>query len=883
MPITNIGVNGLKTANQIRQEFLDFFREKEHTIVPSASVIPHNDPTLIFTNAGMNQFKDVFLGTGTRDYKRAADTQKCIRVSGKHNDLEEVGRDTYHHTFFEMLGNWSFGDYYKKEAITWAWELLTERWKLPKDKLYATVYKTDDEADKFWKSCTDIAHDHVMRFGEKENFWEMGETGPCGPCSEIHIDLGPERCDKGHIPGHVCGVNAGCARFIELWNLVFIQFNRKADGSLEDLPSKHVDTGMGFERICSVIQNQKSNYDIDLFRNIIQTIEEVTGQSYSKAENQVPMRVIADHIRSLTFSIADGVLLSNEGRGYVMRRILRRGARFGRNLGMTEPFLYKIVPGLVSAMGDAYPEIRKQQQHCQMVIKAEEEGFNRTLDNGIELFEKIAASLAQENRKTVSGADAFKLYDTYGFPLDLTQLMAEERGLTVDLEGFEQEMAGQKTKARQSGKFTMSDDLVKWETVKEGPHSVFRGYETLKLQSSLAFLGEDQEYWQLVFKETPFYGESGGQVGDQGKIVFSGVEYPVIDTQKMNDRIVHLIKKTGKVPEKSGCFELMVDEKRRRNTACNHSATHLLQAALRKVLGEHLHQSGSSVTPERLRFDFTHFEKISDTDLQKIEQLVNDAIGQAIPVCTQVKDYQEAVAGGATALFDEKYGDKVRVVTMGPVSQELCGGTHVTNTAQIRLLRIISESSVATGIRRIEAVTGDAALALYNQERNTLNEVCSLLKTESHLVAQKLGNLLEEHNKLQREIAKASQDQATGRIKKLITEFQAVGNAKYIVARVDGFTMEQLRDAVDKLRDAMDSGVAALGTVIDGKVSFVVGVTKDLTSKVQAGSLIKAIAAETGGSGGGRPDMAQAGGKDASKIDQALEVGKKMVCELLGK
>lgn len=873
----------MKTANQIRQEFLEFFREKDHTIVPSASVIPHNDPTLIFTNAGMNQFKDVFLGTGTRDYKRAADSQKCIRVSGKHNDLEEVGRDTYHHTFFEMLGNWSFGDYYKKEAITWAWELLTERWKLPKDKLYATVYKTDEEAENIWKSCTDIAPDHVMRFGEKENFWEMGETGPCGPCSEIHIDLGPERCDKGYVPGHVCAVNAGCARFIELWNLVFIQFNRKPDGTLEDLPSKHVDTGMGFERICSVIQNQKSNYDIDLFRNIIQAIEEVTGQSYSKPENQVPMRVIADHIRSLTFSIADGVLLSNEGRGYVMRRILRRGARFGRNLGMTEPFLYKVVPGLVSAMGDAYPEIRKQQQHCQMVIKAEEEGFNRTLDNGIELFEKIAAALAEEKSKTVSGADAFKLYDTYGFPLDLTQLMAEERGLTVDLEGFEREMAGQKTKARQSGKFTMSDDLVKWETVNEGPHSAFKGYETLKLQSSLAFLGEDQEYWQLVFAETPFYGESGGQVGDQGGIVSGGVEYPVADTQKMNDRIVHFIKKNGKAPEKSGRFELAVNEKRRRATACNHSATHLLQAALRKVLGEHLHQSGSLVTPERLRFDFTHFEKISDGDLQKVEQLVNDAIGQAIPVCTELKDYRDAVSGGATALFDEKYGDQVRVVTMGGVSQELCGGTHVANTAQIRMLRIISESSVATGIRRIEAVTGDGALALYNQERAILGEVSSLLKTESHQVASKLGILLEEHNKLQKEIAKASQDQASGRIGELINQVQTGGTGKYIVARVDGFTMDQLRDAVDKLRDVMSSGVAVLGAVSEGKVSFVIGVTKDLTSKIQAGSLIKAVAAETGGSGGGRPDMAQAGGKDASKVDQALEVGKKMVCELLGK
>jgi alanine--tRNA ligase len=872
----------LKTANQIRTEFLEFFKEKGHTIVPSASVIPHNDPTLIFTNAGMNQFKDVFLETGTREYKRAADSQKCIRVSGKHNDLEEVGRDTYHHTFFEMLGNWSFGDYYKKEAITWAWELLTKRWNLPKDKLYATIYKTDDEAEAFWKGSTDIDPSHVLRFGEKDNFWEMGETGPCGPCSEIHIDLGPGRCDKGHIPGHVCAVNAGCARFIELWNLVFIQFNRNSDGSLDDLPRKHVDTGMGFERICSVIQNQKSNYDIDLFRDIIRSIEEVTGQSYSKTENQVAMRVIADHIRSLTFAIADGVLLSNEGRGYVMRRILRRGARFGRNLGMTEPFLYRIVPGLVAAMGDAYPEIKKQQQHCQLVIKAEEEGFNRTLDNGIELFDKIATALIRDHQKVISGPDVFKLYDTYGFPLDLTQLMAEERGLTVDLDGFEREMAGQKTKARQSGKFTMSDQ-AKWETVKEGVHSVFKGYETLQLQSHLALLGEDQEYWQLVFNETPFYGESGGQAGDQGEIIADGLGYPVIDTQKMNDRIVHLVKKTPQAFPKSGNFQLIVSEKRRRDTACNHSATHLLQAALRKVLGEHLHQSGSLVTPERLRFDFTHFEKIADSDLREVEQLVNEAIAQAIPVCTEVRNYQEAVKGGATALFDEKYGDQVRVVTMGPISQELCGGTHVSNTAQIRLFRIISESSVATGIRRIEAVTGDEALALYNQERSILSEISLILKTDNSQAVQKLNNLLEEHNKIQKEVARTNQDQASGRIKELISRIQTAGAAKYIAARVDGFSMEQLREAVDKLRDSMESGVAILGAVTEDKVAFVVGVTKDLTSKVQAGSLIKAVAAETGGSGGGRPDLAQAGGKDAAKIDQALKLGEKLLKELLEK
>jgi alanyl-tRNA synthetase len=871
----------LISAKQVRAEFLEFFKQKGHTIVPSASLIPENDPTLIFTNAGMNQFKDVFLATGTRSYKRAADSQKCIRVSGKHNDLEEVGRDTYHHTFFEMLGNWSFGDYYKKEAISWAWELLTERWKLPKEKLYATVYKTDDEAESLWREVTDINPDHILRFGEKDNFWEMGDTGPCGPCSEIHIDLGPDRCDKGHIPGHVCGVNMGCARYIELWNLVFIQYNRKSDGSLEDLPAKHVDTGMGFERIVSVLQNERSNYDIDLFRQIIKGIEEITNQSYAKPENQVAFRVIADHIRSLTFAIADGALPSNEGRGYVLRRILRRAARFGRMLGMEEPYLYRVVPYLVEAMGEAYPELKERQNHCEMVIKAEEEGFNRTLDKGIELFEEIADRLKQEGLETVAGTDAFKLYDTYGFPLDLTQLMAEEKGLTVDIDGFNREMEKQRAKARESGKFVMGEDLTKWETVKEMPHSRFRGYESLSGEAELCLIGEDENHWHLVFDETPFYGESGGQVGDTGTVEAGGAVFQVEDTLKRNERIVHLIKKAGSLP-REGRYTLKVDSNRRRDTACNHSATHLLQAALRQVLGGHVNQSGSLVAPERLRFDFTHFEKIPEAKLHEIEDLVNQVIAKGIPVRAEEKSYQEAIASGVTALFGEKYGDLVRVVTVAGFSSELCGGTHVANTAQIRLFRIISESSVATGIRRIEAVTGDEALKLYNQERKVLNQICHILKTDPDQAVAKANDLMEENLKYQKELAKLNQDQASGQVKELFDDIKTVNGIHYVVARIDGLSMELLRESVDKLRDRMGTGVAALGTVNGGKVAFVVGVTKDLTSKVQAGSLIKAIAAETGGSGGGRPDLAQAGGKDAAKIDQALQVGEKMIVEILG-
>jgi alanyl-tRNA synthetase len=858
----------LISASQVRQEFLDFFKEKGHTIVPSASLVPQNDPTLIFTNAGMNQFKDVFLNTGTRPYTRAADSQKCIRVSGKHNDLEEVGRDTYHHTFFEMLGNWSFGDYYKQEAIGWAWELLTARWQLPKDKLYATVYRTDDEAEGFWKHNTDINPEHVLRFDEKDNFWEMGETGPCGPCTEIHIDLGEDRCDKGHIPGHVCAVNGGCARYIELWNLVFIQYNRKGDGSLEELPSKHVDTGMGFERVVSVLQFQKSNYDIDLFHQIIQGIEAVTGQSYADADNQVAFRVIADHMRALTFAITDGALPSNEGRGYVLRRILRRAARFGRTLGVIEPFLHKVVAHVGAAMDVAYPELREKQSHCEMVIKAEEEGFNRTLDKGIDLFEEIAAQLDVVHGSVIPGEDAFKLYDTYGFPLDLTQLMAEERGFTVDLDGFNSAMENQRSQARASGKFVMEEDETQWESLSEGPHSAFRGYETLESTAKLCVIGEDKDYWRLVFDETPFYGESGGQIGDTGTIKAGNSALSVADTIRFNDRIIHLVRKAGTFPKDATEFTLEVDAGRRLATASNHTATHLLQAALRQVLGAHIHQSGSLVAPERLRFDFTHFEKISDAQLQEIEMLVNEAIGRGIDVCTTEKSYDEAVAGGATALFDEKYGDKVRVITIDAVSQELCGGTHVKNTAQIRLFRISSEGSVATGVRRIEAVTATEALHIYNQERQILLEATQLLKTEVNQFLAKLNDVTMAYNRLQKETAKAGQEQAAQQVEGLFDRIQTAAGGKYIVARIDGLSMDLLREAVDRLRDRMGSGVAALGSLTDdGKVAFVVGVTQDLTGKVQAGAVIKEIAAATGGSGGGRPDLAQAGGKDTAKLE----------------
>jgi alanyl-tRNA synthetase len=868
------------TSQQIRQEFLDFFKAHGHAIVPSASLIPHNDPTLIFTNAGMNQFKDVFLGVGTRPYNRAADSQKVIRVSGKHNDLEEVGRDTYHHTFFEMLGNWSFGDYYKKEAIQWAWELLTERWGLPKDKLYATIYKTDDEAGRLWAECTDINPEHIRRFGEKDNFWEMGETGPCGPCSEIHIDLGPERCDKKHLPGHVCAVNAGCARYIELWNLVFIQYNRKSDGSLEDLPAKHVDTGMGFERIVSVLQGKTSNYDTDIFTPLIAAVEALSGRSYVD-ENQVAMRVIVDHLRSLSFAVADGALPSNEGRGYVLRRILRRAARFGRTIGFKEPFMWKLVPCLAEVMGDAYPEIRERMDHVQQVLRAEEEGFGRTLDVGIALFEDEARELKRKGETVLSGDKAFQLYDTYGFPLDLTQLMAEEQGLTVDTEGFERDMAAQRERARASGRFKMEEDERSWTSINDGEHSSFRGYETLQCDAKLSLVGEDKEYYHLVFDQTPFYAESGGQVGDQGEIVTPQGSFQVEDTIRQNDRIIHLVRKTGEFPKESPQYVLAVDQHRRRMTAANHTATHLLQAALRQVLGDHVHQSGSLVTPERLRFDFTHFEKISDEQLAEVEQKVNAVIGAGEDVCTEIKSYNEAVSGGATALFTEKYGDKVRVVKVGAVSQELCGGTHVKNTAAIRYFRIISEGSVATGVRRIEAVTGETALAMAEKERQLVRILAEKLKTIPEQLQSRLAEIIEENSRLYKELSQAKRGQASDEVGRILAGAIEIGGVKVAIARLDDFSMDLLREVVDRLKDALRSGVVLLGGVAEGKVSLVAGVTSDLTTRLKAGELVKTAAAVVGGGGGGRADMAQAGGKDPAKLDEALKTSEAWIREKL--
>ena len=729
------------TSAEIRQSFLEFFRERGHRIVPSAPVIPHGDPSLLFTNAGMNQFKDVFLGTGTREYARAADTQKCIRVSGKHNDLEEVGRDTYHHTFFEMLGNWSFGDYYKAEAIAWAWELLTGVWKLEKTRLYATVYESDEEAFKLWQSRTDIAPDHILRFGKKDNFWEMGETGPCGPCSEIHIDLTPDG-SGGRL------VNRGDARVMEIWNLVFIQYNRRDVDTLEDLPATHVDTGMGFERICAVLQSKTSNYDTDVFTPIIRAIEDVTGTAYRGEEAQVAMRVVADHIRMLSFAIADGALPGNDGRGYVLRRILRRAARFGRTLGTHEPFIHKIAGAVADTMGIVFPEVVENLPHIQRVVRAEEESFGETLDRGLALFDAVVERVGHS--RVFPGEDAFRLYDTYGFPLDLTELMAEERGMKVDSAGFEELMAGQRERSRTGSRaipliFTR-EGTPAMQTLKD---STFVGYEKLDVHTRVAHVLEDS---LLSLEETPFYVESGGQVDDTGVITAPGFLATVVRSSRQEKKILHEIRLLSGSPRDILDREVSarVDLERRRDIERNHSATHLVHEALRRILGTHLHQQGSLVAPDRLRFDFNHFEKITPDQLRAIEDIVNEKVAENLGVfaLNDPRDWltiEEARRRypNVKMFFGEKYGERVRIVEIDPsFSVELCGGTHVRSTGEIGAFKIVSESSIASGTRRIEAVTG-SGLRRYLEEQaqraGALEEALQRLSEEVEAIERKLG------------------------------------------------------------------------------------------------------------------------------------------------
>lgn len=873
------------TASEIRQGFLDFFKKKGHQIVPSAPVIPQDDPTLLFANAGMNQFKNIFLGLEKPVSTRVADTQKCIRVSGKHNDLEDVGFDTYHHTFFEMLGNWSFGDYYKKEAIEWAWELLTEVWRLPKEQLYATVFREDDEAAALWKSQTDINPEHVLRFDEKDNFWEMGETGPCGPCSEIHIDLGDKFCDKKSHPGHRCEVNGGCARFIELWNLVFIQFNREADQSLTPLKQRHVDTGMGFERLVAVLQHKASNYDTDIFRPLIDKVSEISGVAYPGPDGGVAHRVLADHVRTLSFAIADGAIPSNEGRGYVLRRILRRAARFGRKLGVEEPLIHRLVPVLVESMADAFPELNEKAEYVALVIKSEEESFNSTLDRGLEIFDKIVHGLKAEKKSEIPGEEAFKLYDTYGFPLDLTELMAREIDFSVDLEGFNTAMEEQRRRAREAGKWELAIDYQPetWTQLSKGEDSRFIGYTDLEAETQIRQILEEDGRVYFTLAETPFYAESGGQVGDKGRIEGDGFAIEVIDTQKVGSHIVHVGKLDGEAKLENPRIIARVDREKRLAAARNHTATHLLHKAMRDTLGKHITQAGSLVAPNRLRFDVTHFKKMELAQIEDIEGQVNEKIRSDLPVETFTTSFVEARKMGAMAIFEEKYGEVVRVVKIGDYSLELCGGTHLHHTGEAGFFHILSEASAAAGIRRLEAITGQGAEDVVRAERRIEEELKELLQCQREELPAKVHELIMQRRHLERELQQLRQRLARQEITALAEKAQALDGFRYVAAKVAATDVEELRQMSDTLRAKLRSGVGVLAAEINGKLSFACTVTDDLISGrgLRAGEIVKRVAEVAGGSGGGRPHLALAGGKDIGKMDSALAMVPQILRDLM--
>ena len=862
----------IMTSNEIREQFLEFFKSKQHRIVPSAPVVPFDDPTLLFTNAGMNQFKDVFLGKGQRDYTRAADTQKCIRVSGKHNDLEEVGYDTYHHTFFEMLGNWSFGDYYKEEAIVWGWDLLTEVWKLPKERLWVTVYRTDDEAFELWKTKTDIKHDHILRFGEKDNFWEMGETGPCGPCSEIHINLSDDYDNPNF-------VNAGLPECIEIWNLVFIQYNKNENGELHELPAKHIDTGMGFERVCAILQGKKSNYDTDVFTPLIDAVSKLSGIKYEKEADKISMRVIADHVRALTFAISDGAVPGNEGRGYVLRRILRRAARHGRKLNLNEPFLFKLVDVLTSAMGNVFPGIKQKQNYIEKVIKGEEESFNATLDRGIELFDELIKGLSKKGVKVIPGEEVFKLYDTYGFPADLTNVMAKENGFTIDETGFNKLMELQRERAREATKdkfasVSISINDLKGFNLTEAMTSAFTGYDELKSKAKIIGHKKENGSDLIILDKTPFYVEAGGQIDDLGNIVVESTPLEVLDVTKIDNRIVHILEnEKQKIIQPGEEVIANVDEKRRWDIMRNHTATHLLHAALRKVLGTHVHQAGSYVGPDRLRFDFTHYTKLSDSEVKEIENIVNEKLRENIPLQHHRNiPFDEAKKMGALMFFGDKYGDKVNVVQFGDFSKEFCGGTHVKNSSQIGLFKIISESSISSGVRRIEAVTG---LGVENYIDSQINHI---KKSE-----EKIAELIDEKKKLEKEISELKLQSKLGQLDSVIAKPVDLDGIKIYKAELNAENMDELKSFGDELRNKTRRAVGVLISKIDNKAAIVCIVTDDLIKdkKLSAGKIVGELAKILGGGGGGRSHLATAGGKDTSQIPQALKSVESVISKFI--
>ncbi|EPU7705978.1 alanyl-tRNA synthetase [Escherichia coli] len=862
-----------KSTAEIRQAFLDFFHSKGHQVVASSSLVPHNDPTLLFTNAGMNQFKDVFLGLDKRNYSRATTSQRCVRAGGKHNDLENVGYTARHHTFFEMLGNFSFGDYFKHDAIQFAWELLTsEKWfALPKERLWVTVYESDDEAYEIWEKEVGIPRERIIRIGDNkgapyasDNFWQMGDTGPCGPCTEIFYDHGD----------HIWGGPPGSPeedgdRYIEIWNIVFMQFNRQADGTMEPLPKPSVDTGMGLERIAAVLQHVNSNYDIDLFRTLIQAVAKVTGATDLSNKS---LRVIADHIRSCAFLIADGVMPSNENRGYVLRRIIRRAVRHGNMLGAKETFFYKLVGPLIDVMGSAGEDLKRQQAQVEQVLKTEEEQFARTLERGLALLDEELAKLSGD---TLDGETAFRLYDTYGFPVDLTADVCRERNIKVDEAGFEAAMEEQRRRAREASGFGADyNAMIRVESASE-----FKGYDHLELNGKVTALFVDGKAVDainagqeavVVLDQTPFYAESGGQVGDKGELKGANFSFAVEDTQKYGQAIGHIGKLAAGSLKVGDAVQADVDEARRARIRLNHSATHLMHAALRQVLGTHVSQKGSLVNDKVLRFDFSHNEAMKPEEIRAVEDLVNTQIRRNLPIETNIMDLEAAKAKGAMALFGEKYDERVRVLSMGDFSTELCGGTHASRTGDIGLFRIISESGTAAGVRRIEAVTGEGAIATVHADSDRLSEVAHLLKGDSNNLADKVRSVLERTRQLEKELQQLKEQAAAQESANLSSKAIDVNGVKLLVSELSGVEPKMLRTMVDDLKNQLGSTIIVLATVVEGKVSLIAGVSKDVTDRVKAGELIGMVAQQVGGKGGGRPDMAQAGGTDAAALPAAL-------------
>ncbi len=871
-------------GSEARKSFLDFFKAKGHLIVPSAPIVPVGDPTLMFTNAGMVQFKDVFLGVAEPPAKRVADSQKCLRISGKHNDLEEVGRDTYHHTLFEMLGNWSFADYYKAESIEWAWELLTGVWGLPKDRLYVTVYRTDDEAEKLWRKIAGIPAERVMRFDEKDNFWEMGDTGPCGPCSEIHIDRGPGSCDRQHVPGHRCAVNVGCARYMELWNLVFIQYMRDESGKLHELPSKHVDTGMGLERVASILEKVDGNYAGSLLRGIISAAEALSGRTYGRDdEADVSFRVLADHSRAVSFMVADGIDPSNEGRGYVLRRLLRRAARHGKNLGFADAFFYRVCERVVGTMGEAYPELVRHHARIVDTVRGEEERFQVTLDRGLVHLEDEIGRLGKAEA-VLPGDVAFRLYDTFGFPIDMTEDILRSRGVRVDREGFEAALEAQRERARdaQSNKHAAADYTLLVNATRARGGSRFAGQFETSVESEILAMSAGGELRDraragdeidIVTRVTPFYGESGGQVGDIGTLRTSrGARLEIYETQKpAPDVIVHRARVLeGDVVAADG-VELAIDNARRQAVRLNHSSTHLLHAALRNRLGGAVQQAGSLVDASRLRFDFTHDGPVGDEKLVDVESEVNEQIRANLDVSVTEMPYQEAIDSGALAFFGEKYGDVVRVLRMGDYSVELCGGTHVAKTGDIGLFRLYHEGGVAAGVRRVEATTGAGALDLVRERDGLLHEIARLLRTPAEQSVERVQKLIGDLKELEKKLERSDTARSDDAIEQAIAKATDLGGAKAVVARVDGVDAKQMRALSDRVRERIGSGVVVLAAANDGGAAVTVGVTADQSGRFHAGDIVKALAPLIEGRGGGKPDFAQAGGKNPGGIPVLLE------------